>query len=199
MNRLFATASLALLLASPSFAGEWDLAGFVGVDSQAFLLDSKFPGQEDGVNLSLTVQPELYWRSDDGAQRFSMVGFARADLQDGERTHADLREALWGLDGNDWDLNLGVGKVFWGVAESRHLVDVINQADLVEDIDQEEKLGQPMINFNLQRDYGRFEFYVLPWFRERTFPGPDGRLRTPLPVDSGNPIYESSDRENHVD
>jgi hypothetical protein len=89
--------------------------------------------------------------------------------------------------------------VFWGVTESRHLVDVINQTDLVEDIDQEAKLGQPMFNLNLQREFGRFELYVLPWFRERTFPGPSGRFRPLLPVDHDNPIYASSAEENHVD
>ena len=138
-------------------------------------------------------------RSEDGKQRVSIVGFARGDLQDSQRSHADLREAFWGIDGEIWDLTVGVGKVFWGVTESRHLVDVINQTDLVEDIDQEDKLGQPMINFNFQQDYGRFEFYVLPWFRERTFPGPNGRFRPPLPVDTDNPIYESSAEDRHVD
>ena len=187
------------IFAGPSMGGEWKLTGFVGVDSQAFWLDGRFPDQEDGVNLPLIAQPEFYWRSEDGKQRVSIVGFARGDLQDSQRSHADLRETFWGIDSEIWDLTVGVGKVFWGVTESRHLVDVINQTDLVEDIDQEDKLGQPMINFNLQQDYGRFEFYVLPWFRERTFPGPNGRFRPPMPVDTDNPIYESSAEDRHVD
>jgi len=182
-----------------ALAGEWDLTGFLGVDSQAFWQDGRFAGQHDGANLSVMFQPELYWRSDSARHRFSAVGFARADFHDSERTHADFRQLYWGFDSDSWDLNIGVNKIFWGVTESRHLVDVINQTDLVEDIDQEDKLGQPMINFNLQRDYGRFEFYVLPWFRERTFPGTDGRFRSPLPVDTDNPLYESSAGNEHVD
>ena len=83
--------------------------------------------------------------------------------------------------------------------ESRHLVDVINQTDLVEGIDEESKLGQPLVNLNLQRDFGRFGLYVMPYFRERTFPGINGRFRAPLVVDTDNPIYESSDEENHLD
>ena len=39
----------------------------------------------------------------------------------------------------------------------------------------------------------------MPYFRERTFPGVDGRFRPPLPVDTDNPIYESSDEEHHTD
>jgi hypothetical protein len=161
--------------------------------------DGRFPEQDYPFNVSLMAQPEIYWRDKDSRQRVSIVGFARADYRDSERTHYDLREAYWGYEADDWDLVIGAAKVFWGVAESRHLVDVINQTDLVEDIDQEDKLGQPMINVNVQRDSGRYELYILPWFRERTFQGPEGRFRTPLPVDADDPIYESSDGQSHVD
>ena len=189
----------AIFAASTASAQDWDITGFVGLDTQAFWLDGQYPGQENGLNPSLLIQPEFYWRSDDSQQRISIVGFARVDSADDERSHADLREAYWGIDGDGWDLTAGISKIFWGVTESRHLVDVINQTDLVESIDEESKLGQPLVNFNLQRDYGRFGVYVMPYFRERTFPGVDGRFRAPLVVDTDNPIYESSDEENHVD
>jgi len=182
-----------------SSAGEWDVSGFIGFDTRAFWEDSQFLDQDDDLNGSPIVQPEVYWQSDDAKQRFGFVGFARVDSVDDERTHADIRELHWGYEGNGWDFNLGINKVFWGVTESRHLVDVINQTDLVEDIDQEDKLGQPMVNVNLQRNFGRFELFVLPYFRERTFPGLDGRLRTPLPVDTDDALYESSEEEGHVD
>ncbi len=199
MNTKIAFLLIAVLTMSQSVAGEWDITGFVGVDTRAFWLDGRYPNQEDDYNVSLLLQPEFYWHNDEDNQRVSVVGFARGDLQDSERSHADLREAYWGYDSNDWDFTVGFNKVFWGVTESRHLVDVINQTYLVEDIDQEDKLGQPMINLNLQRDVGRFELYILPWFRERTFPGPDGRLRAPLPVDDDHAIYESSAEQSHVD
>lgn len=202
MNRSILQSALflvATVAAGTSSAGDWDATGFVGLDTQAFWLDGRYEGQENGVNPTLLLQPEFYWRSDDSRQRISVVGFARVDSVDDERSHADLREAYWGIDGNGWDLSAGVSRVFWGVTESRHLVDVINQTDLVESVDDENKLGQPLVNLNLQRDYGRFGLYVMPYFRERTFPGVDGRFRGPLVVDTNNPIYESDDEENHVD
>ena len=146
------------------------------------------------------MQPELYWQSDSGNQRLAFVGFGRADSHDSERSHVDIREAYWAIDGDGWDLNAGINKVFWGVAESRHLVDVINQTDLVEDIDQEDKLGQPMVNLNLQRDFGRFEFFVLPYFRERTFAG--RRWATSAAACRSTRsmrLFESSDDESNVD
>jgi len=202
MKRLvpkFALLLAATFAASASSAEDWDVTGFAGLDTQAFWLDGQFDGQSSGMNPSLLLQPEFYWNSDDGDQRVSIVGFARWDSMDDERSHADIREAYWGIDGNGWDLTAGISKIFWGVTESRHLVDVINQTDLVESIDEESKLGQPLVNLNLQRDYGRFGLYVMPYFRERTFPGADGRFRAPLVVDTDNPIYESSDKEHHVD
>ena len=73
--------------------------------------------------------------------------------------------------GDDWDLHLGVKQIFWGVTEFNHLVDIINQTDLVENIDGEDKLGQPMAHLSLVRDWGILDFHLLTGFRERTFPG----------------------------
>jgi len=193
--------AVALLVAWPASSGaaDWELTGSAGFSSRTFAEDARYAGQDSGSSASFVVQPELYWRGADERLRFGAVAFARADSADDERSHADLREAVFGITGDGWDLNIGVSKVFWGVTESRHLVDVINQSDLVEDIDEEDKLGQPMINVSFDRDFGRLELYVLPRFRERTFPGAEGRLRSALPIDSDAAIFESRDGKRHTD
>jgi hypothetical protein len=196
------TVAMALVLTlswASAQADEWEVTGSTGLSSRTFFEDERFDGQKTGLGSSLHLQPELYWRSDDDRQRVSIVAFGRYDSLDDERSHVDLREASWGYEGDGWDVSAGFGKIFWGVTESRHLVDIINQTDLVEDLDQEDKLGQPMLNVNLQRDYGRFELYLMPWFRERTFPSVAGRFRPALPVDTDNPIYESADKDRHND
>ena len=103
----------------------------------------------------------------------------------------DLREAVWlkviddvgFLGDGPLELRFGVDKVFWGRTESRHLVDVVNQTDLIEYPDEEEKLGQPMLRLTLPRAWGVADIFFLPYFRERTFAGRDGRLRSALVVD----------------
>jgi hypothetical protein len=117
-------------------------------------------------------------------QQIRIAPFLRLDSLDDERTHFDIREAYWRNLWESWELTVGFNRIFWGVTESRHLVDVINQTDQVEDIDGDEKLGQPMIQLITDRPWGRLEAFALIGFRERTFAGPDGRLRTPLPVDN---------------
>ncbi len=119
---------------------------------------------------SLAVQPEYYHEWENGSS-FTFVPFARIDSADSERTHFDIRELnyLWLTD--SWELRAGIGKVFWGTTEFVHLVDIINQTDGVESVDGEEKLGQPMIQLSIVRDWGALELFVLPYFRERTYPG----------------------------
>jgi hypothetical protein len=105
----------------------------------------------------------------------------------------------WLKAADEWELRIGIRKVFWGVTESQHLVDIINQTDAVENPDGEDKLGQPMINLALIKDWGTLDLFILTSFRERTFPGPEGRLRTHPRVDTDQALYESSREERHID
>ena len=123
---------------------------------------------------------------------------ARLDGDDPRRTHADIRELNYLHVGDGWEVRLGLAKVFWGVTESGHLVDIINQDDSIEDVDGEDKLGQPMVNLATHQDWGSLNLFVMPWFRERTFPGKDGRLRFPLVTD-GDPDYDASNDQQHID
>jgi hypothetical protein len=191
---------LCLLVLMPlvASAAEFSQSGFIGAEVRGFVDDAQFPDQFDGLQASLILQPELTWIAESGDNQFSFIPFARLDNQDSRRTHADIREAYWLHVSNDWEFLVGVNRVFWGVAESRHLVDIINQTDLVEDIDAEDKLGQPMARLSTQRDWGTLSLYLMPWFRERTFPGKHGRLRFPLVTD-GDADYQSSDEQHRVD
>ena len=96
-------------------------------------------------------------------------------------------------------MKAGVGQIFWGVTESQHLVDIVNQTDFVESIDGEKKLGQPMVNFAWINDWGTLDLFLLPGFRERTFQGKEGRLRFPLVIDTDNPVYQTESEYKHID
>lgn len=179
-----------------TYAGEW--SGRVGAELRLFTAAPLDPRQA-GNNLSLFAEPEYYARWNDGRDSLTFVPFLRWDQHDDERTHADIRELTWQHAARDWELSAGIRKIFWGVTESQHLVDIINQTDLVENPDGEEKLGQPMINLALIRDWGTLDFFLLPGFRERIFPGVEGRLRTQLPVDTSQTVYASSAKRHHLD
>lgn len=189
---------LALLPLAFSVAADIEISGSAGLEQRYFLQDPLDIRQERS-QISAFLQPEFYTEFNDGLDSILFTPFVRVDQHDEERTHADIRELVWLRVGDDWELRTGITKVFWGQTESLHLVDVINQTDSVEAVDGEDKLGQPMVNLSIIRDWGTTSFFVLPYFRERTFAGMDGRLRPGLTIDIDNPVYESSDEENNVD
>ena len=158
-----------LLTAFPLAAA--DFSGELAVESRLFPNDPLDPRQQDS-GFALAIEPELYHDWSDGAQRIVVVPFMRWDLEDSERTHLDLRELYWRRSFDSADLYVGMRKVFWGVTESVHLVDVINQTDLVENSDTEDKLGQPMLQLTLLRDLGLWTCSSWPVFASAALLGP---------------------------
>ncbi|WP_299395005.1 hypothetical protein [Pelagibius sp.] len=200
MGLLTASLLFGLAVPQPASSQDFDFSGFVAGEVRGFPEGAKSPEQNDShISPSLVLQPELRYRWNRRDDRITFIPFLRIDADDDNRTHADIRELSWYHAEDDWDTVVGISKVFWGVVESRHLVDIVNQTDLVESPDQEDKLGQPMLNLNLLRDWGTLSFFVLPGFRERTFPDNDARLRGPLPIDDDDASYESGLEEWNVD
>ncbi len=185
-----------LFLNVSSNAYAFELSGFAAAQGAWFSSEPLYAEQEEN-NWSLAAEPEFYQQWGNGG--FTLKPFYRVDGADGERTHFDVREAMFLWYGDTWEIHVGVGKVFWGQTESQHLVDIVNQTDLVDALDGEEKLGQPMANLTFIRGWGTLDLFVLPYFRERTFPGEKGRLRPLVAVDTDNAVYESADEERHID
>ena len=129
-----------------------DISGSAGVETRYFLQDAAYPGQPRS-QASVFLEPEMYTEWNDGIDSILFKPFARLDQEDEQRTHFDLRELMWMHAADNWETRVGVSKVFWGQTESIHLVDIINQTDMVENIDGEDKLGQPMINLNVFGDW----------------------------------------------
>ena len=191
---LAAVSLLALALAP----GAVELSGRFELEPRGFTQSPAHPRQNrNGV--SLAVQPELYHSFDDDRQSLLFSPFLRLDTADDRRTHFDVRELLYQRVFDDAELRIGIGRVFWGVTESYHLVDIINQTDLVENIDREDKLGQPLVNLTFIRDWGALDLFMLPGFRERTYPGREGRLRSEPFVDTDRATYESGAGRQRID
>lgn len=193
---LLATALAAI--STPSFALDVEMRGSAGLETRIFFEDAEYAGQERD-SASISFSPEFYYAIPDSSDSVSLNLHARIDSADEERSHADIREFSYLKVGDGWEVKAGISKVFWGVTEGQHLVDIINQTDAVENIDGEDKLGQPMVNLTLLKDYGVFDFFVLPGFRERTFAGTGGRLRPALAINADKASYEARNDEQHID
>jgi len=188
---------LSIATSNLAFAGEW--SGFAGLEFRGFIQTAQETRQDHATNFSFAFETEYYHEWDKGNQSIAFVPFFRLDENDNERTHFDIRELNYLKVAENWELRLGIRKVFWGVTEFQHLVDIINQTDLVENLDTEDKLGQPMVNLALINDWGTLDLFVMPYFRERYFPGTSSRLRTIPHIDQTRSQFESSAKEKHID
>ncbi len=187
--------------ADDSFIEYHEFYGTVSLENRWFPESAAHAGQRS-ADTAVVAEPSLYLETADGTS-FTLETFLRYDSADPERRLADVREAyvlLVGLiEDEEWELRLGFDHVFWGVAESRHLVDIINQTDLVANPNEEVKLGQPMGHLTVSGDWGVAELFAMPWHRPRTYPGRHGRLRGAFVVDNDRVTYESGAGEWHLD
>lgn len=190
---------IVLCLYTPVSVDAQEIAGYLSLEPRVFFDAPLFPGQpNEGISPSAVASPEFRFEWNSGNDRLVVNPYLRIDADDDERTHFDLREANWLHIDEPWAVRIGLGRVFWGVAESRHLVDIINQTDLVEDIDQEDKLGQPMINLERYTGLGTIGLFILPGFRERTFPAYDARLSGGVRI-TDDAVYESGAGRHRTD
>ena len=198
--------TLLSVLATGAYAGTGiadriEVSGRLSTETRLYPRSAAHPGQRSHSS-GLAAEATVYMEDDEG-RSITVTPFFRYDAGDPERTHADLREAyllLYGDVGDDeWELRLGVDRVFWGVVESRSLVDIVNQTDLVEHPNEKTKMGQPMVHVTWSGDWGALELFGLTWHRPRTFPGRHGRQRAELVVNHEMTSYESGAEEWHLD
>lgn len=168
------------------------------MDHRYFFNEGIYPDQKDYF-LGLSFQPEFYAENKSGNLIFNFTGFARYDIADDKRNHVDIRELYVQKINNNWELSLGFKKIYWGVTEAAHLVDIINQTDVVESFDGEEKLGQLMAHYSIFSSIGTFDLFAMTFFRKRQFPGENGRLRTPIVITDEMLDFESKSEQAQPD
>jgi hypothetical protein len=156
---LFLLAAL-LVIWPPGVSTGQELTGQISAEARLFANEPAHQDQERNSG-SLALQLE-YYQLLDGGSSITLVPFYRYDNADPERTHFDMREMNYNLLMDDIEFRIGIGKVFWGATEFVHLVDIVNQTDLVEDLDGEDKLGQPMVQLIVPLDWGALDLFLLP-------------------------------------
>ncbi len=178
------------VLANSNFSGE------LAVENRYFREEGLKESVQNYLSFAASVEYSYSWDND--RKVFSFLPFIRQTDNDEERNHFDIRELSYVGSWDSWEFRAGISKVYWGVVESFHLVDIINQVDWLENLDGEDRLGQLMINPTYVSDYGNLSLFILPHFRIREFTAEDGRLRLPFQVNK-TPVYESSKEDQHID
>lgn len=187
-------------MADPSpLAAQWELAGSAGTEARVFFADPLADVQPGRFSTSAKLQPELTIRLGDDIT-FRGIALARADQSDPQRSYVDLREALVEWLAGRLTARVGINTVFWGVTESRHLVNIVNQTDYLDDLDGDEKFGQLMALGTFDAGgLGLLDVFVMTRARPQMYPGPEGRPGVPVRVLDDSPTYESEHAEWNVD
>ena len=167
------------------FADEIDISGRLLTEAWLYPQSAAYPDQRSYAG-GLALETTFYVENEQGTS-ITLTPFLRYDAGDPDRTYADFREAyllMYGDIGDgEWELRLGIDRVFWGVVELRSLVDIINQTDVIEHQNEKIKMGQPMAHFTWSGDWGALELFATTWHRARTYPGRRGRQRYEFVVD----------------
>ncbi len=164
--------------------------GQIRIEGRGFVSEPAYDGQQQhGYSL---IAEGFYRRRSEAGFVFTLAPHIRFDEGYSDPLQGDLREFSLFYREDNWSIRIGIGQVRWGASDVFSLIDVINQTDRIHIGEETEKLGQPMIEVSLAPGMGVLDLYVLPFFREQSFPGRRGRLRPRLLIETDNAIYETS-------
>ncbi len=156
---------------------EYDIKGYLEYEYRYFPQnDNKKIASKFNHSISTSFDLFVGFTEDDLFLIFTP--FLRLDQKDPARTILDINEFYLAINKSDWELKIGSKQLFWGVLESNHLVDIVNQTNAAENIDLEDKLGQPMLNFTMVSEWGVFDVFLLAMQRKRRFSSEEGRPHT---------------------
>ncbi len=154
------------MMLTSSLLAEFDVKGFVALDSQVYLTH---PAQKHGQNFTLQQQLEMTYSEGD----FEVVSLLNAQLdsydffgnEENKRTFIRLDE-LYGKYNLENDMvTLGRNVRFWGALEVRNIVDGFNPEDLRNDPFETDKMGVMNAQYSHYTESG--EFSVIVKFEER--------------------------------
>jgi hypothetical protein len=184
------TGATALPLAAETPA----INGFVGAEARSFLNFGGTPRDIFSLEAELRARGTL---SDSLSYDLRLYARQNLDGLGGGYVDPTVAKLTWRHD--SWQVDLGYDLLFWGVAEGRNLVNVVNQRDQVRDLFNDQGLGQAMLALRYFGEAATIEAFVLPRFEELDF-GPAGRpWGLGLPVAGHRATFEAPEGRDHVD
>ncbi len=201
MTRFFNSAcSVALAAATTAFAGTSALAegltfhGELSLTARHFTQNGAFAGQATS-GTSLIPETRVGLSAALGFADFELELYGRGDDRTGNEVF-DIQKAYISAGTDIVSVLFGSDVVFWGTAESFNPTNIINQDDRFARVEETRKLGQPMINLNVETGaLGTLSFYGLLGFREVDFGDGSTRPRFSTVPDDSRTIFQSSHRD----
>ena len=161
---------------------------------------SYFPKSLDAsFDTNITAEAKVigYEELDDFQLQYEIV--IRKSLNDNGKDIIEPRQLFLSKTFGDIDAYLGYRHTFWGVAESRNLVDLINQQDMAAGMSPDNKLGAPSISIETYLGSGELQYWYISRFRERTFNDTNAHPGFGMPVSSAQFAHaKGSEASDHA-
>jgi len=165
--------------------------GEVGVSARAF-----YPDDDDRTeDFGLSLEAELDLRAKAGGFRNQIQVFGRVGALDSDRSTVFLKDAWVGYRNEFMDVRLGTQILNWTATEAFHPSDNINSRNLDSDIENAEKIGEPMASLRFRWEQGGITGYFMPVRMEPRLPGPRSRLNITGGQQLGSPLWAGADGE----
>lgn len=186
---------LPLIVTSSEVCADWQArsGGQVGLSTRAFYPDDK-PETED---VGLALESELEYKGKSGGWRTHISGFGRVGVFDNSRSIAFLKDAWVGYKTDAVEIRLGAQVLNWTATEAFHPSDVVNSRNLDSNLENSEKIGEPMARIRFRMGQGGLTILAMPMRIESRFPGRSSRLSLagdalPAGLELGEPIWVDS-------
>lgn len=190
---------LVVMMFSPLAWGQWNFTSGVDLGIRQYNPDAAREQQTDNFELDPSVFFELDYADQYTGVSASILPVLTLGADNSAVPQFDMRELYLAKEFEHFQLKVGMNTLFWGVAESRHLVDIVNQQVVVRNLDGEQKLGELIFQYDYFIDNGTLSLLYLPYFRPQDYSKPDDRLSLPLEVIEENYVGQSKqDRETFV-
>jgi hypothetical protein len=174
-------------------SGTWDSRGVLAFESRGFPDDNEPRTVDQGAG--------LFGRFELSYERGPWSGraraFSRVDGYDEDRSLVVVEES-WLQAKSSWlRLRAGIDIVNWTATEAFHPADVLNARNIDSDVENYEKIGEPMAVLALSLPTRTtLELYALPFIMEPVFTSPRSRLSFGAPgVATGAPLFADRDGE----
>ena len=169
--------AIVLLLAHPVIGGELN-------GTLSSRLDF-YPENADGTaSEGRSVEVKIDAFHDFEESRIVGEFIVRGDEKDSGRRITEARQAYFRTPFAGFDVFLGNRQEFWGKAESKNVVDLINQSDAAANEGKSGKLGALSISAERYVDIGDLQLWYISGFREKTFNDRDAHPSSGLTVNS---------------
>ncbi len=158
---------------APPSAGTWTSKGELALEGRAFLDDDDARTVDHGAGMFGRLElryTRLFFEA-------KARGYGRLDRYDHERTVAVPEEAWVQARLSRLRLRAGIDILNWTATEAMHPADIINARNLDSDLENLEKIGEPMAEFQVRPLRGMsVEAFLMPYYTSPILPSPASRL-----------------------